>query len=235
MTLAFAAALLAPAADPGPAPVPAPLRKVATVRVDPGSGRLVRSLVVQPRVVAPVAVTADAPAPEPSRLKAGSPVKEIVEDAARRHNIDPLLVHSVIQVESGYNTKAVSPVGARGLMQLMPATARRFGVKDSFSPQENIEAGVKYLKYLERMFGGDYRKALAAYNAGEGAVIRHNWVPPYRETQNYVYQVGKRWGEARRKAESASPRKSAAPPAEPPKPKIEEYVDPEGRLHLRVR
>jgi len=106
--------------------------------------------------------------------------------------VDPLLVDSVIRVESNYNPLAVSPKGAEGLMQLIPATARRFGVTNSFDVKENIEAGVTYLKYLLDMFGDD-RLAVAAYNAGESAVMRYGDVPPYRETMNYVSRVGKAW------------------------------------------
>jgi soluble lytic murein transglycosylase-like protein len=162
------------------------------------------------------------------KLSSDANLNALVDDAAARHRVDPLLVHSVIQVESGYNKYAVSPKGAQGLMQLIPATARRYGVKNPFDPKENIEAGVKYLRDLQSMFGDD-RLALAAYNAGEGAVTRYGWIPPYSETQNYVYQVGLRYGAARRAASATA---VATPP--PPK-KVEEYVDAEGRVHLLLR
>jgi soluble lytic murein transglycosylase-like protein len=220
-------------------PVPVPeYRKVATVRADVSSGRLVRTVVVvQPRVVQPTEVKEGAAEPEPAPVRAPLPklpadasVREIVEHTSQRYNVDPLLVHSVIQVESGYNKYAISPKGAQGLMQLIPSTARRLGVKNPFDPKENIEAGVRYLKLLQTMFKDD-RLALAAYNAGEGAVARHGWIPPYTETQNYVYQVGKRYGEARRSVQKQSTPAGRAQTA----PKIEQFVDSEGRLHVRSR
>jgi len=120
-----------------------------------------------------------------------------VRQIAAEQSLPPELLHSVIQVESNYNPSAVSPKGAQGLMQLIPETARRFGVLDSFDPVENIEGGAKYLKYLLDLYQGDYPRALAAYNAGEKAVARYGGVPPYAETQNYVAQVQKRLDSAR--------------------------------------
>ena len=136
----------------------------------------------------------------PYRLKAkelslslsSRPYRDHVLEAAKLHNIDPALVHAVIQVESAYNVKAVSPKGAVGLMQLMPATGLRYGVsaKQLRSPADNIRAGTRYLAELLQMFGGDVKLALAGYNAGEGAVLKYgNRVPPYRETQAYVPRV----------------------------------------------
>lgn len=114
----------------------------------------------------------------------------IVETAANNHGVDKALVHAVISAESGYNPNAVSPRGASGLMQLMPETARRYGVRNIFDPTENVGGGVRYLKDLLAMFNGDMRLALAGYNAGENAVIRAgNRVPPYPETKNYVPKV----------------------------------------------
>ncbi|MBC7803087.1 MAG: lytic transglycosylase domain-containing protein [Candidatus Parcubacteria bacterium] len=110
--------------------------------------------------------------------------------ASARHGLDPLLVHAIIRVESGYDAGAVSRKGAAGLMQLMPATARRYDVADRFDPGANIEGGVRYLRDLFALFGGDQRLTLAAYNAGEGAVLRHGRrIPPYRESQAYVERV----------------------------------------------
>jgi soluble lytic murein transglycosylase-like protein len=213
------------------------------------SGKLVRTVTVQSRVVAPRPVPEASAAPAPSTLSIDASVNEIIADAAQRHGVDPLLVHSVIQVESAYNSNAISPAGAQGLMQLIPSTARQLGVKDAFSPRENIEAGVKYLKYLTDYYKNDLRLALAAYNAGPGAVDKYKWIPPYAETQNYVYQVGKRLGDAKRRA-SIQPSNQSGPavpvakpaadkivetkPVEPVYPKIQQYVDPEGRLHLRT-
>jgi len=114
----------------------------------------------------------------------------IVETAARTYGVDKALVHAVISAESGYNAQAVSRTGARGLMQLMPETARRYGVRNSMDPRDNIYGGVKYLHDLLTMFKGDMKLAVAAYNAGENAVIRYGLrVPPYAETLGYVPKV----------------------------------------------
>ncbi len=113
-----------------------------------------------------------------------------VAHAARKYNVDAKLVHAVILAESAYNPNAVSPVGAVGLMQLMPATARRFGVTNRNDPQQSINGGTHYLKVLLKLFKSNTRLAVAAYNAGEGAVMKYNnSIPPYRETQNYVKKV----------------------------------------------
>jgi len=112
-----------------------------------------------------------------------------VEQTARAHGVDPELVDLVIRMESGYNPNAVSPKGARGVMQLMPATARQYGVRDVFDPHDNIGGGVRYLRDLLGRYGNDVTRALAAYNAGPEAVARHDGVPPYRETRNYVAAI----------------------------------------------
>jgi soluble lytic murein transglycosylase-like protein len=115
---------------------------------------------------------------------------ELIEQAAYRHQVDAKLVHAVIQTESAYNSTAQSPKGAVGLMQLMPDTARRFGVTDRNDPDQNVDGGTRYLKHLINMFNPNLDLAVAAYNAGENAVIRYNnSIPPYPETQNYVKQV----------------------------------------------
>mgnify|MGYP006291823431 FL=1 len=114
----------------------------------------------------------------------------IIAAAATRHGVDPSLVHAVIRAESAYRPRAQSHAGACGLMQLMPATAKRFGVRDIWDPEQNIEGGVAYLRFLQDLFAGDIRLALAAYNAGEGAVAKYgNRIPPYRETRAYVRRV----------------------------------------------
>ncbi|KAA6187900.1 lytic transglycosylase domain-containing protein [Thiohalocapsa marina] len=114
----------------------------------------------------------------------------LIDATAKRHGIDPELVHAVIRAESSYNPRAKSPAGACGLMQLMPATAERFGVRDRWDPAQNIRGGVAYLRLLMERFDGDLRLVLAAYNAGEGAVAKYgNRVPPYRETRAYVRKV----------------------------------------------
>lgn len=112
-----------------------------------------------------------------------------VEDAARRSAVDPDLIHAIIQVESDYYPNALSRKGAMGLMQLIPVTAQRFGVENTFDPKQNIEGGVTYLRYLLDLFGGDLTLTLAAYNAGENSVRRYGGVPPFDETREYVRKV----------------------------------------------
>jgi soluble lytic murein transglycosylase-like protein len=119
----------------------------------------------------------------------GSELASLIEEAARRHAVDPELLRAVIGVESAFRPDAVSRKGAQGLMQLMPATARSLGVKDAFDPADNVEGGTRHLRTLIDRYHGDVERALAAYNAGEGAVQRHGGVPPYAETRAYVAKV----------------------------------------------
>ncbi|MGC9944983.1 MAG: lytic transglycosylase domain-containing protein [Bryobacteraceae bacterium] len=163
----FAAAVLQGAGAPA----------VSVVKADPRTGRLVRT-VIRTQPAAAIAPSA--------RLT------ETVDRIARQNDLSPRLVHSVIQVESNYDPNAVSPKGAQGLMQLIPSTARRFGVSDIFDPADNIQGGARYLKYLLELYKGDEALALAAYNAGEGAVSRYGGVPPFPETQDYVAKVRQR-------------------------------------------
>ncbi len=171
------------------------------VREDAETGRLIR-----------VATQAKAPSKTSGRVRqAGSKLKVVqgesrpisrvqiqalVEKAARRHDVDPQLVHAVIRQESDYDPFAVSSKGAMGLMQLMPATADRFGVQNIFDPAENVQGGVQYLRHLLDRYNGDPRLTLAAYNAGEGAVDRYGGIPPYRETVDYVSKVRRLYGSA---------------------------------------
>lgn len=113
----------------------------------------------------------------------------MVREIAAFHGLDPNLVDLVIRMESGYNTRAVSHKGAQGLMQLMPGTAAMYGVSDVFDPRENIQAGVRYLRDMLQRYNSNLTLALAAYNAGPGAVDRHGGVPPFRETRNYVDSI----------------------------------------------
>lgn len=116
--------------------------------------------------------------------------KDEVKSAAKNSGVESALLHAVITAESNYNVKALSPKGARGLMQLMPVTAKRFGVNNMYDPRQNIQGGARYLAYLLKLFNNDLRLTVAAYNAGENAVIRYgNKVPPYSETVNYVSKV----------------------------------------------
>ena len=116
--------------------------------------------------------------------------KNEVKAAAKNSGVEAALIHAVIAVESNYNSKAISVKGAAGLMQLMPTTAKRFGVIDSYDPRQNIQAGASYLAYLLKLFNNDLVLAVAAYNAGELSVIKHgNAVPPYKETIEYVSRV----------------------------------------------
>jgi soluble lytic murein transglycosylase-like protein len=188
------------------APPDAATPRVKTVvRVDPRTGKLVRVVVAQAPVDRPAnsaqagaasssaaSASASTAAASLSAVAASAPYRPIVERIAAEQSLPPELLHSVIQVESNYNPGAVSPKGAQGLMQLMPDTARRFGVPDSFDPVDNIQGGAKYLKHLLELYKGDYPRALAAYNAGEKAVAKYGGIPPYAETQNYVAQVQRR-------------------------------------------
>lgn len=235
MALAFSTAIRAESGST--APTASAVRASSVVHADIRTGRLVRTVVLAPRASArPAASEQKAAESKPDSRPLRELVDREVAGSAVRHGIDPLLVHSVIRVESNYNPVAVSPKGAEGLMQLIPATARRFGVTNSFDVHENIEAGVKYLKYLLDLFGDD-RLAVAAYNAGESAVLRYGNVPPYPETVDYVYRVGKARDAARQNAPEAKP-DSALPeavPAEPPARPVEAFMDSEGRICMRTR
>jgi soluble lytic murein transglycosylase-like protein len=154
------------------------------VRADTKTGRLVRSIVMEPGIA----------------LIADPDLNAMIDRIADEQGVESHLVHSVIRAESNYNANAISPKGAQGLMQLIPSTARRFGVLNAFDAKDNIQGGVRYLRFLLDYYKGDYPKAIAAYNAGEGAVDKYNGVPPYAETQNYVYQVARNLKAARQSA-----------------------------------
>jgi len=186
--------------------------------VDKRTGKLVRS-------------AAPAPAPKPAQ-KPKPEIAAMVNQAAKAHDVDPLLVESIIQVESNFNPYAISSKGAEGLMQLMPPTARMLGVSNSFDPAENIEAGVKYLHYLQSVYQDD-RLALAAYNAGPKAVDKYKGTPPFPETQDYVNQVGQRYQMAKHDEAVKNAAQPAPPapveevqaPAEEQRPKVERIID----------
>lgn len=121
-------------------------------------------------------------------------IDQMIVDSCRKYNVDPLLVYAQMGQESSYNPRAISHKGARGLMQLMPATARRLGVTDIYDPRQNIDGGVKYMRILLDLFSGDMELALAGYNAGEGAVLRYGYqIPPYAETKEYVRRISMRY------------------------------------------
>jgi soluble lytic murein transglycosylase-like protein len=167
------------------------LRVKTVVLADAKTGRLVRT------TVAPAAPAT--PRTPPAELNA------IVDRIAGQQGVEAQLVHSVILAESNYNAAAVSPKGAQGIMQLIPSTARRFGVSNSFDAADNIQGGVRYLRFLLDYYHGDYTKAIAAYNAGEGAVDKYHGVPPYAETLGYVRTVAKNLTAGRRNASVNTP------------------------------
>lgn len=125
----------------------------------------------------------------PSRVYSLDNFEDIINRSAARHGVDPALAKAVVKAESDFDSNAVSDAGAKGLMQLMPETAKLMRVRDVFDPEENVDAGVRYLKYLLKLFAQDVKLAVAAYNAGETAVLKYGTVPPYAETRNYVKKV----------------------------------------------
>jgi soluble lytic murein transglycosylase-like protein len=187
-TPAVAAPLTAPLAQPAAVPQkPAVPALVHAAAVPKPEARKIEDEVERLRKAADLLVLVNTALGEPQ-----SPYGKIIYDVAIRHSINPHLVAALIHVESSFNPRALSPKGAYGLMQLLPETARRFGLtrkKDLYDPRKNLEAGVRYLKWLADRFGGDTQKILAAYNAGEGAVQRFGGIPPYQETQSYVQKI----------------------------------------------
>ncbi len=156
----------------------------AEIRLEESNG----VLYVQNIESAVAAVTATSPV-EANVPRPPAPYGDLIRAAAVRHGLAPELVESVIRVESNFEARAVSPKGARGLMQLMPATAAKLGVRNAFDGRQNIEGGVRHLRHLVDRYGGDVTLALAAYNAGVEAVGRYGGIPPYPETQAYVARV----------------------------------------------
>jgi soluble lytic murein transglycosylase-like protein len=223
-------------------------RKITSVvKPDPRTGRLVRSVVVTPRsvgerVVAPAVIAARLVTPEPPAVAPEPPtgIDDAVAQIAAEHKLPPDLLHSVIKVESNYNPYAVSSKGALGLMQLIPSTARRFGVSDVFNPVQNIQGGAKYLRYLLDLYNWDFQLALAAYNAGEAAVAKFGGIPPYLETRNYVVLVGrqleKRQAEARKSRPAPVKPAVAETPRDPAAPShIQEIVETDGTIRYVSR
>jgi soluble lytic murein transglycosylase-like protein len=172
---------------------------------DPAVRTVVTSTVVSPdvktgKLVRKVVVS------RPAQAVADEDLNRMIDQIAGENGVEAPLVHSVIKAESNYSPTAVSPKGAQGIMQLIPSTAKRFGVSDSFDPKENIQGGVRYLKFLLDYYRGDYPKTIAAYNAGEAAVDKYKGIPPFAETRSYVSQVAKNLNSAREK-----PRSNAMP------------------------
>jgi len=153
-----------------------------------------------------------------------APFGELIQTASQKYGVDADLLFSVIAAESNFNSKAVSRRGARGLMQLLPATATRLGVKDSFDPAQNIDAGTRYLRDLMARYQGDLVLTLAAYNAGPGAVERYGRVPPYNETVSYVRAIRKTYAQRKLQADARNP--ETKPAAKTPPAKTEVIAEP---------
>jgi soluble lytic murein transglycosylase-like protein len=145
--------------------------------------------------------------------KSSVPLNEVVNSASAAYHLDPDLVNSVIHAESGFNAHAISPKGARGLMQLMPGTADKLGVTDSFDPAANVTGGSRYLRELLELYNFDLVKALAAYNAGPQRVEQYKGVPPFRETRNYVARIVHEYNTKKTAQENEAKRKQ--PPSKP--------------------
>jgi hypothetical protein len=170
-----------------------------------------------------------------------SDVDNFIVESGKRNSVDPLLLYSIMHQESTFKPRAISPKGARGLMQLMPPTASRFGITNIWDPKQNIEGGARYMRFLLDLFSGDVRLALAGYNAGEGAVLKYGYqVPPYSETREYVRRIGQRYNLLRNPdaAISLTPEQLAAAQQKAPTPLniYERSVFmsrlPDGRLQL---
>lgn len=185
-------------------PVPPPSHRA--MRSAKSAAAEVRALVARtPLTPLPTSARSESPfaefsSPDTRGMTAGHRITQAQVDAAiaaaaAKHNVDPNLVRSIIQVESNFNPHAVSRKGAMGLMQLMPATARDLNVTNPFDVEQNVDAGTRHFKGLLDNFNGDVSKSLAAYNAGAGAVTRHGGVPPYAETRDYVKKITRLYGQ----------------------------------------
>jgi soluble lytic murein transglycosylase-like protein len=177
---------------------PAPRAAATPAAVGPVAGASLPSVPAQPWAALQPVAAADSlvppvvPPPVASGDRTGAglePWREAIAQVSARHGVPAWLVTNVVRQESGGNAQATSPAGAMGLMQLMPGTAAELGVEAPYDPMQNLEGGVRYLARMITMFDGDLTRAVAAYNAGPGAVARHGGVPPYRETQDYVRRV----------------------------------------------
>ncbi len=227
-------------ASPEPARETNP-RRVLTVGVDARTGRLVR--VAATRYSRPVPTRAVASRPVPEKVIEAQEIRpaapgvynvaaprsfdELVARVADRYGIRASFVHAVIKAESNYDPLAISPKGARGLMQLMPQTAWQYGVRNVFDPAQNLEGGVRYLRDLLDQYDSAAH-SLAAYNAGPGAVDRYRGVPPYRETQQFVRRVGRLYNRYNLEMKPTLP---AAPPKRLDGPRIYYWTDASGLIH----
>ena len=182
----------------------------AEIRIEERDGVLYVRNVKPPQ---PVVAKPSSPPNERVAARTAGPYRDLIRAAATRHALAPELIESVILVESNFEARAVSRKGARGLMQLMPATAARLGVRNVFDVRQNVEGGVRHLRYLVDLYGGNLALALAAYNAGVDAVGRYGGIPPYAETRAYVQRVLRSVALARLRV-SAESVASAEPDAE---------------------
>jgi soluble lytic murein transglycosylase-like protein len=212
-----------------------PQDQIALVHNTQGAAVYVNRAEAAPLVANSVGLSWTAGARDPT-------VHQLISQTARSLAVDPNLVEAVVRVESGYDALARSPNGALGLMQLMPATAARFGVRNPFDAAENIRGGVTYLGHLLKQFNGDVPLSLAAYNAGEGAVVRKRGIPPFRETLDYIRKVAALYPSSARTSEPMAERQSAFPDqthdrgltadnAASPVP-IYRYMDTQGVIHF---
>ncbi len=177
------------------APVKLPRKKLTARNLPPKPRHDARHAEVSAPALDPAPALGPAAARSLDGFSTGdAQVDAMIVDSSRRYGVDPLLIYSIMHRESSFKKRALSHKGASGLMQLMPATARRFGVRNIWDPRENIDAGTRYMRWLLDTFGGDVRLALAGYNAGEGAVMKYGYrVPPYNETQEYVRRITQRY------------------------------------------
>ncbi|MFL6216773.1 MAG: lytic transglycosylase domain-containing protein [Blastocatellia bacterium] len=208
-----------PTLDTKAAATKAPVTAPATAKPTPAM------VVTQPIVMPSGATTGQAGAVEQIIETTGNPkYDEYIKQSAAHNGIDPNLLVAVMRHESGFNSRAVSYKGATGLMQLMPGTARRFGVTNIYDPQQNIEGGARYLRFLLDQFNGDINLVLAGYNAGENAVVNSGYrVPRYRETQAYVKNISARYDRVKGRSQRAK-----AATAGPVAPAVETFAG--GRL-----
>ena len=184
-----------------PAPAASPARRMKGSRMKLASAQPLASASTVSAIVRPTLLTFDSTATSlsaPTSLRnfttGDAQIDGYIAQSATNNGLDPLLIYSIMHQESSFKLRATSPKGARGLMQLMPGTAARYGVTNIYDPRQNIEGGARYMRFLLDRFDGDLSLALAGYNAGEGAVDKYGWrIPPYTETQEYVRRISRRY------------------------------------------